>query len=113
MGRAIDEFSVLFNQIHDLANHDELTVLALSAVLLEALGVVLGQVRVHPDPDMSSPVYADVFFHYGEIANGVVELFEAEQNTLEDVDVFGEGDVGDVAEADRGVLDEDEGAEEG
>ena len=42
-----------------------------------------------------------------EVADNIVELLEALETTAEDVDVLRVGDVGDVAETDGNVLDED------
>lgn len=101
-------FCVLLDQINDFSHHHCFHVPALLRIFLVALWVVFGQVHVHPDPHMALSVDAYLLLHHFEVAGGVVELLEAKQRTLEDVQILETRDVSDLAEANGSVLNVDE-----
>lgn len=69
--------------------------------------IVLGEIGVHPDSNDPVLINAYMVILHFEITNILIELGKANQSTLEDVDILGEGDVSDVAESNRDMLNVD------
>lgn len=96
------EICVLLDQDEDTFDHGALRLLV---GLAGVVGVVLAQVGVHPHLHFPVFVDTDQFFCGLEITDDVVELLEAQEAVAEDVDILWVGDVSDVAQPDRDVLD--------
>ena len=94
------EVSVLFDQVEDAVDHEELGQLLLLVLFMSfQLGFVrgvFGEVRVHPDLDFAVAVEADECLMGEEATDEGVQLLEAVQAVPEHVDVLGVGDIGDV-----------------
>lgn len=71
--------------------------------------MTFGEVGVQPDLDPAVAVDADEVFLGMEVAHKVEQLFEAVEAAEQHVQILGVGDIFDVAESDRHVLDVDSG----
>lgn len=101
---------VLFNHLDNGGHHLFLIVGHTPKVCglvckLAVVGIALGEISIEPDFDLAVAVDANHIFGGFEIADPEEDLFKTIEGTEEDVQILGVGDILDVTESDRNVLD--------
>lgn len=67
--------------------------------------VILTEIRVHPYPNNPIPINTDHIIKNMEVTYCRVQLTETLQGTFQDVDTFLKGNISDIGQPDRDMLD--------
>ena len=95
---------IFLYQFENLSHHYPLTISAMCAIFFISLWVVFGKISIHPNPNMSLPIYANMLFHYCEIASRIIEFLKPKQCAFENIKILRDRDICNITETDWSML---------